>query len=118
MSSASNFGFIPRFLFDAKAPPPCSRENPDIFFTKDFFDEPDSFKTTDSFYENESAAKEVCSKCPLKFDCFLFAFESNQRGIWGGTTEKERTNIKRGRAVKVRRSLGLPPATRKSSKQH
>lgn len=115
MSFAGNFGHIPRFLFNAKTPPPCSRVDPKFFFAKDFFIEPDSLMVSSSFYENESFAKAVCYDCPLKLECFLFAVESNQHGIWGGTNEKERSDIRRGRGAKIRSSLGLPPVTRRDA---
>ena len=36
-------------------------------------------------------AKSVCKKCPVRADCYKFALENNELGIWGGTDEWERS---------------------------
>ena len=77
--------------------PPCAESDPDSFFKE----------------ENEHFAKAICFECPLRFECFLFAYESNQHGIWGGTNDKEREAVRKGRGAKIRRTLGLPPVNRK-----
>ncbi|MGA0803208.1 MAG: WhiB family transcriptional regulator, partial [Ilumatobacteraceae bacterium] len=41
-------------------------------------------------------AKQVCDECPVKIECLDFAIETNQdSGIWGGTSEEERRDIRR-----------------------
>lgn len=36
-------------------------------------------------------AKRICAKCPVRAKCLSFALQnSNEEGIWGGTTEEER----------------------------
>jgi WhiB family redox-sensing transcriptional regulator len=48
-------------------------------------------------------AKEVCSGCTVKSQCLDFALETNQdSGIWGGTSEEERRNIRRERAARLK----------------
>lgn len=48
-------------------------------------------------------AKEVCCECPVKPECLEFALETNQdTGIWGGTSEEERRQIRREIAVRTR----------------
>ena len=43
-----------------------------------------------------NAAKEVCRGCPVADECVQFALETNQPdGIWGGTTAKERSKLRR-----------------------
>jgi len=41
-------------------------------------------------------AKEICRSCPVVNDCIVYAMSFSPRsliGIWGGTTERERTRI-------------------------
>ena len=39
----------------------------------------------------ESAAKAVCSRCPVRTACLAFAVATGEPfGVWGGTTEGER----------------------------
>lgn len=48
-------------------------------------------------------AKEVCGECTVKSECLEFAIETNQdTGIWGGTSEEERRQIRREIAVRAR----------------
>ena len=48
-------------------------------------------------------AKEVCCECPVKHECLEFAIETNQdTGIWGGTSEEERRQIRREMAQRIR----------------
>ena len=43
-----------------------------------------------------SAAKEICSSCPVADECLAYAVENNQtEGIWGGTTRQERRRLRR-----------------------
>lgn len=64
----------------------CRETDPDAFF-------PDP---RDRAY----AAKEVCSKCPVRGDCLKYSFDNNEPyGVWGGVSPDERKHFKR---------LGLP----------
>lgn len=56
----------------------------------------------------EEAAKQVCASCPVRAECLRFA-ESGPEvfGVWGGTTQRERT-VRRRR----RRRTGAPPPAR------
>jgi len=48
-------------------------------------------------------AKRVCEECAVKQDCLEFALETNQDcGIWGGTSEDERRQIRRDIAAERR----------------
>lgn len=46
-----------------------------------------------------SDAKRVCRSCPLINECFAYAMESHEWGIWGGTSEKERAHLRRRAAA-------------------
>lgn len=42
------------------------------------------------------SVKAICSGCPVIDSCLLWALNTQQQfGIWGGTTPKERANLKR-----------------------
>jgi WhiB family redox-sensing transcriptional regulator len=64
----------------------CSETDPDIFF-------PEKGEHTSSH-----AAKRVCASCPLVVPCLTGALERNEEfGIWGGSSYKNRQNIRKGR---------------------
>jgi WhiB family redox-sensing transcriptional regulator len=66
----------------ADSPPPCTREDPEIFFAAH------EVATT---LRNAIVAKAVCRRCPLIFACLQFALETNdQFAILGGKTPNER----------------------------
>jgi WhiB family redox-sensing transcriptional regulator len=35
-------------------------------------------------------AKQVCRPCPFRAQCKQWAIDNDQRGVWGGTTYRER----------------------------
>lgn len=41
------------------------------------------------------AAKNVCHGCPVQPSCFRWAYERNERGIWGGTSKRDRAKLRR-----------------------
>lgn len=44
-------------------------------------------------------AKTICQSCPEQAPCLAWALETDQPyGIWGGTTERERKNLRRNSA--------------------
>lgn len=47
----------------------------------------------DTFFDNEKAAKIICSGCPVLGECLQYALLYNLSGVWGGTTDKERKKI-------------------------
>ena len=65
----------------------CSFKNSDLFFPVG-----SSMKALKQ--SNEAIA--ICNECPVKIDCLEYAINTNQdSGIWGGTTEEERKNLRR-----------------------
>jgi WhiB family redox-sensing transcriptional regulator len=63
----------------------CKNVDPDIFFPEDY---DDSVAVLN--------AKVICKDCPLTNDCLVYAVkDSSLDGIWGGTTPKERRNMRR-----------------------
>jgi WhiB family redox-sensing transcriptional regulator len=66
--------------------------------TVDFFPNPEDVAGI-------SAAKEICSTCPVANECLTYAIETRQgEGIWGGHTPKERVKIRRKWAEQIRRA--------------
>lgn len=43
------------------------------------------FISNDIFY-----GKTICSVCPVKQECLIWALIYKEEGVWGGTTERER----------------------------
>ncbi len=72
----------------------CAHTDPELFFP---------IGTTGQALLQIAKAKEVCSGCTVKSQCLDFALETNQdSGIWGGTSEEERRNIRRERAARLK----------------
>lgn len=51
------------------------------------------------FFPDDAAVAEIalriCDGCPVKAPCLDYAIEYNERGIWGGTSERGREQIRR-----------------------
>jgi len=67
----------------------CRNTDPDLFFP---------VGTTGPALEQIAAAKSVCFECDVRSRCLEFALTTNQdSGVWGGTSEEERRQIRRAR---------------------
>ena len=65
----------------------CRDTDPDLFFP---------VGTTGYALVQIDKAKQVCGECPVSPDCLQYALETNQdSGIWGGTSEEERRQMRR-----------------------
>jgi WhiB family redox-sensing transcriptional regulator len=74
----------------------CRDTDPELFFP---------VGTTGYALVQVDRAKEVCGQCPVKSECLDYALETNQdSGIWGGTSEEERRDIRRDIARRARLS--------------
>lgn len=72
----------------------CRDTDPELFFP---------VGTTGQALLQISRAKDVCCECPVKVKCLDFAMETNQdTGIWGGTSEEERRQMRREAAARAR----------------
>ena len=72
----------------------CRDTDPELFFP---------VGTTGQALLQIAKAKSVCCQCPVNGECLDFALETNQdTGIWGGTSEDERRNIRRQMAAERR----------------
>lgn len=65
----------------------CRDTDPQLFFP---------VGTTGPAIEQIARAKEVCGTCDSQGICLQFALETNQdTGVWGGTSEEERRQLRR-----------------------
>lgn len=48
----------------------------------------------------ENAAKNLCRSCKVRRECLAYAINRHEQGVWGGTNEEERRNL-RGITVKI-----------------
>lgn len=47
-------------------------------------------------------AKQICATCPVKEACLDYALENRiDHGVWGGTSERQRRRLLKGRRVGV-----------------
>jgi WhiB family redox-sensing transcriptional regulator len=68
-------------LFEA---PLCAQVDPELFF-------PEQHEGNTRTYE----AKSVCANCIHKAECLEWALVNEGFGIWGGTTEMQRRQIRK-----------------------
>lgn len=53
--------------------------------------------------EQAEVAKSICVECPVQVECLAYAVETGQRfGVWGGTTEEERSRLRRRWLASIR----------------
>lgn len=74
----------------------CRDTDPDLFFP---------VGTTGPAIEQIATAKLVCGECLVQAECLEYAISTNQdSGIWGGTSEEERRQMRRARQARQRRT--------------
>ena len=79
----------------------CLDADPDLFFPVD---------GTGTVLDQADIAKRICLGCPVQKRCLTSAMELGfVSGIWGGTTERERSNIRR---ASTRQRRGTDKAAR------
>ena len=77
----------------------CRDTDPELFFP---------VGTTGQALLQIAKAKSVCCQCPVTTECLECALETNQdTGIWGGTSEDERRQIRREAAARARSQRAL-----------
>ena len=75
--------------FFAQGEPICSQVDPEAFFPQE-----KNGNRLSSYYD-ERGAKGLCSTCPYKIACLVYALKYDESGIWGGTTDGQRRLIKK-----------------------
>ena len=74
----------------------CRDTDPDLFFP---------IGTTGAAIEQIEAAKAVCRTCEAQPACLEFALMTNQEsGVWGGTSEEERRQLRKAWQTHQRRA--------------
>ena len=61
---------------------------------------------------DQRKAKGICVDCPVKGFCLEFALKHDEKGIWGGTSERQRVRI---RIMRYEDSVRLANALRRNS---
>jgi hypothetical protein len=88
--------------FEEYGAPPCSESFPDAFFAEEknetlVLRNGKERMQTWARYDYEKEAKAICAECPYKSRCLEYALKNYEIGIWGGTTDSQRTAIRRSR---------------------
>ena len=74
----------------------CRDTSPDLFFP---------VGTTGPAIEQIENAKAVCRQCEAQAPCLEYALTTNQdSGVWGGTSEEERRQLRKQYVARQRRS--------------
>jgi len=74
----------------------CRDTDPDLFFP---------VGTTGPAIEQIESAKAVCNQCEAQAPCLEYAIATNQdSGVWGGTSEEERRQLRKRYAARQRRT--------------
>lgn len=63
---------------------PCATTDPELFFPE----------RNNNYLKTAESAKRLCQSCPVRLPCRLYAVGTDVEGIWGGTDEKERKEIR------------------------
>lgn len=61
--------------------------DPAIFFPSDADEDRSKIK----------AARKVCMSCPVRIACLKHALDHHETGFWGGTTERQRRDLRKRR---------------------
>lgn len=83
---------VPTFINNGK--PLCAEVDPELFFPQEIDLGTNKIAAV---YSDASAAKNICYSCPLMADCLEYAINSQEIGIWGGTTERQRERLRKRR---------------------
>ena len=73
--------------FMSKGVAPCSTMDPELYFPE----------KGNGGNRELLLARRLCNTCPYKVECLEWAIEHREVGVWGGTTERERSRIRRTR---------------------
>lgn len=72
--------------FHAKGRASCTYTDPDMFFTE---------QSDENYQRDTTMAKTVCGRCVYKVECLEWAMESREMGVWGGTSDLDRRQLRR-----------------------
>lgn len=87
---------------------PCMKTDPEIFFPE-LPEKKEGEKITGqerrTFNIAISKAKSICDTCEFVKLCLEYALTTSVVGIWGATTERERSNLRKSRRMASPESL-------------
>lgn len=63
----------------------CAQTDPEVFFPE--------------LGGSAREAKKVCAQCPVLARCRSYALEHQEKGIWGGTSDRDRALLRRQEAA-------------------
>lgn len=81
---------IPSFITEGDAA--CAEVDPELFFPIGI---EDLSRNAVAVYRDFKTAKAICDGCDLKMRCLEYAIKNHEYGIWGGTTEVQRSHLRR-----------------------
>jgi WhiB family redox-sensing transcriptional regulator len=85
----TNYMEMPDFFNKEKGATPCSEADPDGFFPEQ------------GEQHLGRLAKKICKTCPYQPECLDWALKNDEEiGIWGGSSEQERRQIRTGKLKK------------------
>lgn len=61
----------------------------------DFFFQEEEEKTKRKEYLALETAKKICMSCEYQKPCLDWALKNREKGIWGGTTEQDRNQMRK-----------------------
>lgn len=100
----------------------CMKVDPDLFFPEppvkpkraEVASYEDSMKTYNiqlkSFRQELASAKAICNGCQFITPCLEYALLNDVVGVWGGTTEQDRKELRRDMRMSSPRSITLVTA--------
>lgn len=77
----------------------CTKIDPETFFPE--LPEKPTGQDKRAFNLAINKAKAICNSCVFVNACLEYAITTSVVGVWGGTTERERNNIRRSRKIKA-----------------
>ena len=93
----------------------CAEEaSSDQSIAEMFFPDPGGFR-------DAADARAICRRCEVQVDCLRFAMEQAVEGIWGGTTAKQRQEMRRNAGATLRPGNTAKPinhGTEAGARQH
>lgn len=101
---------------------PCMQIDPDTFFPESperptvlKKEDPETYQIQFEVYSKQLLesklqlikAKAACSQCQFVTPCLEYALENDVVGVWGGTDEKDRREIRKSQGLPTPRSITL-----------
>lgn len=87
---------------------PCMKTDPEVFFPE-LPEKEKGEKITGQERRTYNIAvinaKSICGSCTFSQPCLEYALTTSVVGIWGATTERERSNLRRSRRMATPESL-------------